>query len=191
MPNQKITQSELARELQLSRQRVSQLVKAGMPTLPDGRLDRTAALKWITRFAGSMGAGWQYRSGKADISERATTLLSAAPIEPPATDAPLEPNTATAGETFEAARRRAEIARADLAEMEAERARGNSVDLAATKQLWSELGSRIQNSIMQVPDRLAVQLSRETDPRKIRLLLVTELTHALKALSQAPIPSLK
>ncbi len=67
---------------------------------------------------------------------------------------------------------------------------GNLVPLDRLKLLWSELGSEIQNSIMQVPDRLAVQLSRETDARKIRLMLAEELSRQLKVLSKSPVPSL-
>ena len=55
------TKSALARELGITRGRVSQYVSAGMPTLEDGRLDREAALRWIAkkhwqRFGGNHGA---------------------------------------------------------------------------------------------------------------------------------------
>jgi hypothetical protein len=42
-----ITKAELARRLEVSRPRVTQLCHAGMPTLPDGRVDSQAALSWV------------------------------------------------------------------------------------------------------------------------------------------------
>lgn len=93
-------------------------------------------------------------------------------------------------DSYAVARRRGEAARAELAELELAAKRGELVPLASVKLLWSELGSQLQNGIMQVPDRLCVQLSRMTDARQIRQLMVEELTHALKALSRTPVPSL-
>lgn len=42
-----ITKSQLARELGISRQRVSQLVKRGLPTRSDGYVDLQAACEWV------------------------------------------------------------------------------------------------------------------------------------------------
>ncbi|GEM_PF-2508854 len=42
-----ITKAELARELRISKARVSQYVAQGLPALENGRLDREAALAWI------------------------------------------------------------------------------------------------------------------------------------------------
>ena len=44
-----ISKSELARTLGISPPRISQFVQQGMPTRRDGKLDRIAALQWITR----------------------------------------------------------------------------------------------------------------------------------------------
>jgi phage terminase Nu1 subunit (DNA packaging protein) len=44
-----VTKAELSEMLGISRPRVSQFVQLGMPVRPDGRLDRIAALTWITR----------------------------------------------------------------------------------------------------------------------------------------------
>lgn len=42
-----ISKSGLAKELGLSKGRISQLVGQGLPVLPNGRLERAVALKWI------------------------------------------------------------------------------------------------------------------------------------------------
>jgi hypothetical protein len=44
-----ISKTELARRLKISKPRVSQLVRAGMPVLPDGKVDAAVALDWIAR----------------------------------------------------------------------------------------------------------------------------------------------
>ncbi len=41
-----ITKAAFARELEISKARVSQLLQMGLPVLPNGRLDRGAALQW-------------------------------------------------------------------------------------------------------------------------------------------------
>ena len=42
-----LTQSQLARELGVSQQRVSQLMKRGLPVLRNGYIERDLALRWI------------------------------------------------------------------------------------------------------------------------------------------------
>jgi phage terminase Nu1 subunit (DNA packaging protein) len=44
-----ISQSTFSKILGVSRQRVSQMVDAGLPTEPDGQIDRTAGLAWVKR----------------------------------------------------------------------------------------------------------------------------------------------
>lgn len=46
----KITKVSLAAEFGVSRARISQYSKMGMPTLVDGRLDREQCLSWIKRI---------------------------------------------------------------------------------------------------------------------------------------------
>jgi hypothetical protein len=56
--NEVITKAELARELDLSRARVSQLCKIGLPVRPDGRLNRAEALAWVKANVCSWRGGW-------------------------------------------------------------------------------------------------------------------------------------
>lgn len=52
-PPEIITKAELATLLGVSRPRVSQLVRDGLPVRADGKLDREAALGWLRRYATS------------------------------------------------------------------------------------------------------------------------------------------
>jgi hypothetical protein len=42
-----VTQSEFARRIGVSRQRVNAMIREGMPALPNGMVDLEAALKWV------------------------------------------------------------------------------------------------------------------------------------------------
>ena len=61
MPDETISKAQLARELGVSRARVSQLVKGGLPVRPDGRLDRARALAWVRANNFSWLGGWALR----------------------------------------------------------------------------------------------------------------------------------
>src|ERR1044071_4050915 len=53
-----ITKAELARELDLSRARISQLCKIGLPVRPDGKVNRVEAVAWVKANICSWRGGW-------------------------------------------------------------------------------------------------------------------------------------
>jgi hypothetical protein len=53
-----ITKAELARELDLSRARISQLCGMGLPVRPDGRVNRADAVAWVKANICSWRGGW-------------------------------------------------------------------------------------------------------------------------------------
>jgi hypothetical protein len=53
-----ITKAELARELELSRARISQLCMMGLPVRPDGKLNRAEAVAWVKANVCSWRGGW-------------------------------------------------------------------------------------------------------------------------------------
>jgi hypothetical protein len=75
-----IRKSELAAELGLSKARISQLVKIGLPVRSDGRLDRAQALAWLKKYTSSSSGGW-HRRGKENTSDVAGKLLGESPRE--------------------------------------------------------------------------------------------------------------
>jgi hypothetical protein len=73
-----VSKSALARELDCSPSSISALVDRGLPVRLDGKLDRQAALRWITDATTGSRGGWgegQARS-RADLRERALRLLA-------------------------------------------------------------------------------------------------------------------
>lgn len=75
-----ITKTQLAGELKISRARVSQLVKKGMPCRSDGKVDRTRALAWVAHNLSSLGGGWLVRGKGVSIAEAARQALIEAPV---------------------------------------------------------------------------------------------------------------
>jgi hypothetical protein len=59
-----ITKAQLAREVNLSRARISQLVARGLPVRTDGRLDRGKALGWVTANRVPERGGWGEGQGR-------------------------------------------------------------------------------------------------------------------------------
>src|ERR1035438_3064943 len=53
-----ITKAELARELELSRARISQLCMMGLPVRPDGKLNRAEDVAWVKANVCSWRGGW-------------------------------------------------------------------------------------------------------------------------------------
>lgn len=53
-----ITKAELARELDLSRARISQLCGMGLPVRPDGKVNRAEAVAWVKANVCSWRGGW-------------------------------------------------------------------------------------------------------------------------------------
>jgi hypothetical protein len=58
MTDKVITKADLARELNLSRARISQLCHEGLPVRPDGKLNRTEVLSWVKRYCCPYAGGW-------------------------------------------------------------------------------------------------------------------------------------
>ena len=52
------TKAQLARELGLSRARVTQLCELGLPVRPDGKLNRAEALEWVKENIDPSRGGW-------------------------------------------------------------------------------------------------------------------------------------
>jgi hypothetical protein len=53
-----VTKTELARRLDISKGRVSQLIRQGMPVLPSGGVDLDACCRWIDQHVDRAHAGW-------------------------------------------------------------------------------------------------------------------------------------
>jgi phage terminase Nu1 subunit (DNA packaging protein) len=87
------------------------------------------------------------------------------------------------GESLEAAKRREQIARADLAEMERGRTSGELCSVAEVRQAVTAIGAEARQALEKTGDKLADRLAAEADPAGCRLLLETELGQVLDDLA--------
>lgn len=83
-------------------------------------------------------------------------------------------------ESMEQARRRKEIALADLREMEARRRRGELIETIAVRRQWADSFAAIRDRMLMLPDRVGAMLARR-DEADVRAMLRAELEAALRA----------
>jgi hypothetical protein len=162
-----MTQAECARHSRKSRQYISQLAKAGVLVM---------------------------RGSKIDV--RATdTVLDDKPVEdvpepPAATTAPpsrmgTDSLPQAGGASFGQARTIEMVFRAKLRRLEFETKQGRLIEAEAVRKRIAEHVRALRDGLLGLPDRLSSSLAAENDPRKIHVLLKTELTRELEALAQA------
>jgi phage terminase Nu1 subunit (DNA packaging protein) len=151
-----VTQSALARRLNVTRQAVHDLVKRRVLE-PDanGLIDLDLAKHALERKTRP--------SGK-----------TAAALEPPA---PADQ------ETHHAARTRRERAEADLAELKLAEQRGEVIRTAAVRATWAASLASARDRLLTVPDRCAAVLAAEGNPQRVHELLTKEIHAAMSELA--------
>lgn len=154
-----LTRTALAAELGISAAMVSRLSKAGMPTH-----DVAAARAWRT----------------ANVRAR-VNAASRAPTDRPMSAA--GGTDALAGEGYQAARLRREIAEADLAWMRREREAGALVLADDVRAALARRCSSTRERLLSMTARLAPVLAAEHDPVRVGQLLDDEVHAALAELA--------
>lgn len=84
-------------------------------------------------------------------------------------------------ESMEQARRRKEIALADLREMEARKRRGELIEVESARKQWASGLAAIRDRILALPDRLGARLAQR-DEMSVRTILRDELETTLRAI---------
>lgn len=155
---QLITQAEYARHRGVDPTTVRDAIRAGRITLIDGKVDPVAA-----------DAQWA-RNTRVRVNSRQRPTDA----PPPAADAQ-QPQ-----ETYEAARRRRELAEARLAELKLAEQQGDLVRVAAVRTQVAKLAAGLREGLMQIPARLAPVLAAETDAALVHDHLLAELRQVLE-----------
>ena len=81
------------------------------------------------------------------------------------------------------ARRRKEVALAQLREMEVAERAGKLYDAAAVQNAVVSMNAAIREAVLRIPDKLAPQAAATSDPRQVRSILMAECKAILKNLS--------
>lgn len=168
-------QSELAKELGLSKQAVSKLKGQGMPVH-------------------SVEAARAWRDENLSVAARKETreavpAPSAAPAAPPRsrpemrTFPPLSDDEDGDDEDFKAARTREKISEANMAEMNEAKMRREMINVAVVERQLATDYATTRDALLQIPARIAPLIAGESDPAAIQTMLDSELHQALANLA--------
>lgn len=172
-----VPKSQIAKELGLSKARISQLTAAGLPTRPDGKVDRVKALAWYAanvREQMKPGPKSAAKSGLRDEHAEVHRAVSRA-----------------AGDMVEQARgvrsvalAKKEAALAARAEMEAAKMRGDLVAVAEVQKAVYGMISNARNRLLGIGSKLGPALAMENDPLTCQSLVDEQIREALEELKQ-------
>ncbi|MEJ2803835.1 hypothetical protein WAE61_18270 [Comamonadaceae bacterium PP-2] len=178
MTAQRVTQSDLARELRVSRQAISKLVKAGkIEKGADGLIDvELARLALVNRVhPGSKTAA--ALGGVAIVLDPdpggAPSLSAAVP----------DFDDAMPSTNFHAARTADMIERARITRIERQKLELELMEVNSVRAVTANLLAATRDSLLQIPARVAQVLAAEADPGRIQLTLQNELNTCLSTLA--------
>ena len=123
---------------------------------------------------------WQ-RNTRARADSTSATEAAAAPMV-------IVANEVGRGQSYEDARRRRELAEANIAEMKQAEMEGLLIRADAVRSAWAAKITGARDALLQIPSRLAPVLAAESDLVKVTALLEDELRQALAELS-AEVPA--
>ena len=159
-----LSQSEFAKRQGWSRQYVAKLVKSGKIKLINGKVDEQTAFSALKQQA-----------------EPSTALRQAQARQEAF---PATPTDSRQAVDFVTARTMREAFKAKMAKMEYEEKSGKLTDAARVRDDAFQAARMVRDALLGIPDRLADVLAAETDPKKIRELLMNELEDILNELSR-------
>lgn len=154
------SKAEFAKRLGVSKPRVSQLVGQGLPVLPDGRIDLSAALQWV---AAHVDRSQATRRGGSPAVARRSAPEPPAPLSASARHHSADVLQPDAGEILlraKAKRALVDLRRAERLERIAEG------ELAPVAEMRSEYDARVRNArakLLGLGHRLAPRLAIESD----------------------------
>jgi hypothetical protein len=81
------------------------------------------------------------------------------------------------------ARRRKEVALAEIRELEAAEKSGRMVPVDQVEAAWGDIRAKIKGAVLRLPDKCAPQVAAISDPHEVRAALLTECEAILRNLS--------
>lgn len=179
-----MTKSDLARRLDITKGRVSQLIRRGMPVLPNGLVDLDACTVWISQHVDRHHSGWS--------STRKSPAPSAPPPRPPTRQAPVPEHPGPSPALGSDPARVLLVAKAKKALADAKRAerleRKHASDLlerAEVNTYVSDLSTLVRDHVLAQAQRLAVILAPISSERQIYEALLRDGRSMLTSLSKS------
>lgn len=166
MKKEFVTQAELARNLNVSYQRIYALTKKGiLPRRKDKKYDLEKCLEIVQNF----------RSLNKNVNAIPKDQKNNEKTEPPENFAEIP---------IAEARRIYEVYRAKLAELEYNKDQRQLVPIADVIEFCQKIVTITKTRILNIPSKIAPELIGIENPREIKATLETELHEALKELGK-------
>ena len=177
-----LKKGELAQRVGVSAARVSQWVAAGLPVLPDGRVELPKALDWITKNVDRTGGGWPARKAANRGAGAAAPAAAAGNFGtlPSPAGAPLDANRALV-----VARARKLLAEAKKAERAERRQAGELLEASEAREYANLFSNLVRDHALSQADRLANILASLTDIAEIHRVIREDNHRMLEKLSKA------
>ena len=115
--------------------------------------------------------------GKVDVEASRTRLSETA--DPAHANSGGNGKNASHSVTYNEARARNELAKAEMAEMERDKVRGSLVDADAVRLFAADIGATFRGALEILPDRISAELAPLNDAESIRAVLVESFEHVL------------
>jgi len=186
MPQVTETKAQFSRRMGVSKPRVSQWVKAGLPLNADGHVKIDAALKWLRNRIPEVG-----RFTDRGIHKLATEAAGGDnPAPEPEAPEPAQRPAADAGAAYIKSRaaKMAEDARrsktdATRAALELRARQGELVHVGDVQVAAFNRARIVRDGMLNIPDRVAPMLAAESDEGKVHAMLSAEIRTALVELA--------
>jgi hypothetical protein len=164
-----LSKAELARKLNVSRARISQLCHEGLPVLASGKVELQAALNWIsTHVDRSRDVGRTHRTAPAPQMG-----IDSAPMQP------------DAGRALLIARAKKALADAKRAERVERQQAGELFEVTKVVEYATELSHLVRDHALAQADRLAGLVVTVTVPAEAYLIIRRDNEAMLVKLSKA------
>ena len=178
-----VTKSDLARRLDVSKGRVSQLIRQGMPVLPSGLVDLDACCRWIDQHVDRGHSGW----GTTRKPPAAASPPTASPMRPPV--APL-PGPAPAigadpAKVLLVAKAKRALADAKRAERLERKQAGELLERTEANTYITNFSLLVRDHVLTQAERLAAVLVPVTDEKQIYDLIRRDGRVLLERLAKA------
>ncbi len=153
-----MSRAQFSKEMGITRGRVSQLLKKGLPIGPDGRIPMDAARAW---YSANVHITGQKRGPKQPLDSKL-----------PAAERLLE------------AQARKEEQLAELRAMEVLARKNELLEASGVRKGWSKIILAARSRLLQIPGKLAPKLLGKTNAVDVQEILRAEIYSALTALSE-------
>lgn len=172
---QKLTESGLARLLNVSRQAVHDLVKRGI-------LNKDAAGLIDVAKAQEALANSVHPSSKTAAALQSSTSTK---DKSPADSKPHENGQNVEVTSYHVAKTLREAAEAQIARLKLAEMQGDVIRIAAVQTQLATVFATVRDALLQIPARMAPVLAAETDPVAVHNVLHAEIHQALQHLAGA------